>query len=466
MQVPILSGSISTEQADVLASLPVNLDIVPGGASLSRAYLHSTPGVTPFAVSGAQDHGGIMWNGQHYRALGPKLTIVGQDGSLTEAGNIGVALTPDVARTRFDYSFTHLGINRGVGLYLYDGTTVTRITDPDLGDCLDFTWMRGQFISTDGTSIVVTQLSDPFAVDPLKYGSAEDDPDGIVGLLRLGTQLVALGTNTVQFFSYVGGSGFPFEANLNATISVGCVGRYGKVLYDNGFAWVGQRRNQQLGVWYSEGGDPVKLSTREVDDRLALEPNPAAIIVEERTDHNERRLFVHLSDCTLEYLKTASEGLQTRVWVELRGNRTLDARYRPRSPVLAYGKWIVGDADGDGLGVIDETTASVFGEQVGWRFDTPLAANEGKGGLLHRLELTGMPGRGGPSSAFMSWTLDGQTYGEERVAAPVENGERTARLQWRPHKRFTNYIGLRFRGDSTALASWARMDADVEGLGL
>lgn len=458
MEIPILSGVITDEQANINASLPINLEIIPSPASFSKAYLRSAPGVTAFGDYPGADFGGVIWNGTHYRTMDTMLVKVAQDGTTTAIGTAGIG------RTRFDYSFTHLMISRGKALYLYDGTTIQEVTDPDLGKSIDALWMRGQFVSTDGKSIVVTQISDPFSVDPNKYIGAEDDPDPIVGLLRIGTQLVALGGNTIQFFSYTGGSGFPFDANLNATISIGCVGRFGKVLYDNGFAWVGQRRNQQLGVWYSEGGDPVKLSTREVDERLANEPNPQSIQVEERTDHNERRLYIHLSDCTLVYLKTASEALQSRVWYVAYGDRTQSRIYRPRHPVLAYGQWVVGFEDGVGLGVIDETTSKVKGAQIGWQFDTPLAYNESKGGIMHRIDLTGMPGRGGPSTAFMSWTLDGETWSEERACAPIPSGGRTNSISWRPHKRFGTYLGLRFRGDSGALASWSRIDAEVEGL--
>ncbi len=443
----------------MIVSLPVNLECVASDAGFSKAYFHSAPGVAPFSSYAAQDFGGIIWNGLHYRAMGDNLVTVAQDGSVSVVGSIGTA-----APTRFDYSFTQLMINRGTSLYLYDGTTITQITDVDLGDSLDALWMDGYFISTDGRSIVVTQLADPFSVDPLKYGSAEADPDSVVGLLKLRAQLVVLGGYTIQFFSNEGGGGFPFRASTNATISTGCIGRDAKALYDNGFAWVGARRNQKPSVWYSEGGDPVKLSTREVDDIIAADPAQSQIQIEERTDHNERRLYVHLSDRSLVYLKTASEGLGSRIWYAAYSNRTLTARYRPRFPVLAYGKWIVGDADGNGLGVIDETTATVFGNVVGWRFDTPFSYNEAKGGIAHRLELTGMPGRGGPSTVFMSWTLDGETWSEERATKSIPAGGRGARVSWRPHKRFGNYIGLRFRGDSQAIASWARLDADVEGL--
>jgi hypothetical protein len=38
-------------------------------------------------------------------------------------------------------------------------------------------WIDSFFMTTDGTYVIVTELSDPMQVKPLKYGSAEEDPD-------------------------------------------------------------------------------------------------------------------------------------------------------------------------------------------------------------------------------------------------------------------------------------------------
>ncbi|MEG7616793.1 hypothetical protein U2069_14900, partial [Listeria monocytogenes] len=71
----------------------------------------------------------------------------------------------------FAYSFTRLAVAAGGSLYYYDGATLVRVTDVDLGVCNDVVFLDGYFLSTDGEFIVQTELSDPAAVNPLKYGS-------------------------------------------------------------------------------------------------------------------------------------------------------------------------------------------------------------------------------------------------------------------------------------------------------
>ena len=144
----------------------------------------------------------------------------------------------------------------------------------------------------------------------------------------------------------------------------------------------------------------------------------------------------------------------------------MDKPYRPRNAVLVGSRWIVGDTESSALGYLDDATGKHFGEAVGWQFQSQLMYNGAKGGIIHSLELIGLPGRGqsGPASIFFSYTVDGQQWSVERALSMGVPNERTKRMQWRPHKRFGNYLGLRFRGDSSALAGWAALEAQMEGL--
>jgi hypothetical protein len=90
--------------------------------------------------------------------------------------------------------------------------TLTHVTDTDLGPVVDMLWIDGYTMTTDGTSIIVTELNDPTSVLPLKYGSAEEDPDMVTGLIKARDEAYALGQYTIQVFQNVGGNGFPVPA--------------------------------------------------------------------------------------------------------------------------------------------------------------------------------------------------------------------------------------------------------------
>ena len=462
MQIPLLSGVLASEQADFNLSMPINLEGVSIDTGISKGYLRSAMGATTLGAGGpGVDRGGILFNGLLHRVMGTKLVSVSSSGVVTVLGDVGG--TGPVA---LDFGFGRLAIQSGTNLYYWDGATLVQVTDPDLGPCIDVAWFNGQYFSTDGTYIVATNINDPTVVDPLKYGSAEQDPDGINGLLRIRNELAVTGGETIEFFDYVGGAGFPLQVNSGATIPIGCAGSRAKCIFSQTFAFVGAGRNQSNGVWLAGGGTAEKLSTRAIDDFLAAEPNPSGIELESRVSRDEERLYVHLSDKTLVYLRQASTAAQQQIWYVARSGLGMDKAYRLRHAVLFNNEWIVGDTETASLGVLSEAEATHFGEAVGWRFDTRLTYNSGNGFIVHQLELVGLPGRGttGNPVAYLSTTLDGETWSLERANRIGLSGQRRKRIVWNQHNRARNYMGMRFRGSSSALAGWAALEAQIEGL--
>jgi len=389
--------------------------------------------------------------------MGTGLVRVNADGSVITLGDVGGS-----GPCGFDYSFDRLAIRSGTQLFYWNGADLAEVTDPDLGQVRDHLWIDGYFMTTDGTSVVVTELSDPTAVHPLKYGSAEADPDPVTGLIKVRQtdEAFVLGRFTIQIFQNVGGNGFPFQPVRGGTIPYGCVGAMAKAQFVGSFAFVGSARDEALGVYLAGDGSAAKISTRAVDDALAKIDDPSSIEVERRVYRDEQRLIVHLPDESWAYLAKASAAVQEPVWHRLQSG--YGAPYRPCNAVLAYGKMIVGDRKSAALAVLSEDSAEHFGELFHWRFDAGLIYNQGKGGLIHSIELVGLPGRGGSSHQFLSMTRDGRTFSVER-GIKVDAGERRKRVQWRPNTRFSNYLGLRFRGYG-GLPGFAAIEADVRPL--
>lgn len=456
--IPLISGFGATQNADLTAVYPINLEQVPADSGISKGYVRSAMGATTIGAGPGIDRGGILYNGLCYRVMGTSLVTVDAFGTVNTLADVGGS-----GPVSMDYGFGMLAIRSGMNLFYWNGTGLIQVVDPDLGQCLDVVWMDGYYISTDGTSIVVTQLSDPTSVNPLKYGSAEADPDPIVGLGRLRNELLAFGSNTIEFYTDQGGSNFPFQVSDGATIPIGCVGPQAKVRFNQTYAFVGGGRNQAIGVWLVGGGTASKLSTRAIDDMLAQVADPSIIQLEARVSRDEQRLYVHLPDRTLVCPSNAAQAAGEAVWYVARSGIGMNQPYRLRNAVMAYGMWIVGDTQSGAIGKLDEGTADHFGAETGWQGQTALLYNQGKGGIIHGLELVGLPGRAAkPENVFWSYTKDGETWTQERASRASVPGARTMRVTTNPHKRFRNYMGVRYRG--AGLAAWAALNADVEAL--
>lgn len=460
--IPILSGISAANDSGLNLSYPINLEPVPTKSGLANGFMRTAPGAVPFATGPGLDRGGISWNGILYRVMGTKLVKVAANGVVTEIGDVGSG-----GPVNMDYGFDLLAVNSGTKLYYSNGTSLNQVTDTDLGAVYDVLWMDGYYVTTDGVNIVVTDLADPYAVNPLKYGSAEEDPDMVVALFKLRGELYVLGQYTIQVFSNVGGSGFPFQANTAATVPVGCVGPNARTAFYQTLAFVGSGRGEAPAVYLLDGGTAAKISTRWIDDQIAAVADQTSITMETRMSRDERRLLVHLPDKTLIYCANASRISGQACWYIAHSGLGLDRPYRMRNSVFCYGKWYCGDTQSAQVGVLDDQVSTHFGDAAGWRFETLLLYNEGKGAILHDVELAGLPGRaplGVNPVAFMSTTVDGETWSMERACSTGKRGDLGRRVQWRLHRRFNNYMGLRFRGASEALAGWSTCQATVEGL--
>ena len=182
MQIPILNGIFADSSPDLRTSYPVNLVPVPKDSGISKGYLRPGDGIVANGSGPGIDRGGINWRGELYRVMGTKLVEIDSNGVVTELGDVG---GPTNEMVTMDYGFGRLAIASGGRLYYWDESSLVQVTDPDLGLVLDVVWADGYYMTTDGSSLVVTELSDPTQVNPLKYGSSEVDPDPIVALLKL-----------------------------------------------------------------------------------------------------------------------------------------------------------------------------------------------------------------------------------------------------------------------------------------
>lgn len=468
-QISILSGTVTDPGADYRASLPVNLVAVPGQNGIANGYFRTAPGLTRFDTSSptinGYGRGGINWCGVLYRVIGSKLVRVGSDGAITVIGDVGDDGTP----VSMDYSFDRLAIASAKALYYYDGNSLTHVTDENLGAALDVTWMDGYFVTTDGTSIVVTELNDPTAVDPLKYGSSEANPDPIMGTMKLREELYAFNRYTIEVFDNVGSADFPFTRNTGAMIEKGAVGIHAFCEIEQGLAFLGSGRNEPCSVYLGGGGSASTIATREIEDILKeyTDNELATAIVEKRVDRRHRNLVISLPRHTLTYDLAASSAFQQPIWLISSSSTDFSAPLRAWNFVFCYNKWTCDDREDTRIGYLDDGVFTHYGEDVGWRFDTALLYNASNGAIIHSLEIVGLPGRAALNTdpcMFLSFTKDGLTWSNERQIALGKQGESHKRLAYRPSMFFRNYLGIRYRGANAALIAITRLEAELEAL--
>jgi len=460
-QLSILNGIYSETLPDIRVSYPKNLVPVPLQQTASAGYLRAAEGITKKGTGPGDDRGGINWNGAHYRVMGSKFVSIDENGVVTEIDDVG-----NGGYVTLDYSFDYLGITSNEDLFLYNGAVVTQVTDPDLGTVLDHIWVDGYFMTTDGEFLIVTDIADPFSVNPVKYGSSEADPDPIKAIHN---EPYALNRYTVEIFDNVGGTGFPFSRVEGAQVQHGSVGTHSCCVFLDTIVFVGGGRNESISVWLVDKGNSQKLATREIDIILSeySEELLAKILVEARIDKGHESIYIHLPDKTLVYDASASRMLQQQVWYILSSAKTGTGEYRGRSLVYIFGDWWVGDSQSHGVGVLDETRSEHWGEGVEWDFNTTLIYQDGNSAIFHELELMALANSDSESGQYTvstQYSSDGESYSNPIAITTAIPTGRNKNLTWLAQGSMKNWRIQRFFGTSDSKLSFLRLEARMEAL--
>lgn len=433
---------------------------------VSNGYLKPTDGLVSQGTGAGIDRGAINWNGVCYRVMGTKFCSVGENGGITVLGDVEGS-----GEVSMDYSSTLLAIASNGKLWYWDGAAINQVTDPDLGTVLDVMWIDGYFMTTDGTFLVVTELTDPYAINPLQYGSSEADPDPVVALLKYRDEAYALNRYTIELFDNQPGNPntFPFQRIKTAQIMRGCVGTHACAVFLEQIAFLGSGRNEAPAVWLGTNSQTSKISTQEIDTVLAgyTEAQLALSVLEVRVEQDVQLLYVHLPDQTLVYDGATSVKFQEPVWFILTSSLVGLSQYRARNFVWCYDKWLCGDPTSTTYGYLVQDVSTHYGNRIGWDFSTQIAWNETKGAQFHEIELTGLPGRvalGDDPTIWTSYSFDGELFSQEAPIKAGKQGQRGKRLCWFQQGFMQNVRIQKFRGTSDAHLPIARLDAVVEPL--
>ena len=302
----------------------------------------------------------------------------------------------------------------------------------------------------------------------------------------------------------MGGDLFPFARIEGAQIQKGCIGTQACCVFVDAMAFLGGGRNEAPGIYLGVSATTTKVSTQEIDNILQqyTEDQLSTVKLESRNDKAHEHLYVHLPDQTLVYDASASRELQEQVWFVLVSTTAGIAQYRARNIVWCYNKWLVGDPQSSAIGYLAQSTGHHWGQQVRWEFGTLIVYNESNGAIFNKLELVALTGSVALNTQVISgllqengffllqedsqyillelavsnslaldnpqistsYSLDGRSWSQDRFISVGTAGDTKKRLAWFQQGHMRNWRIQRFRGDSSAHVSFARLEAQLEAL--
>ncbi len=419
LKLPISIGDKHGSETDYRDELLVNYTLVSKQIKGDQGYILSHPGLTLLGTASGIDRGGWFNSKQdsHLRVSGDRLVSISSVGVSTDIGSI-----PGDSHAIMDNSFKTQGILADGRFFLYDGSTLTQVIDPDIGSPIDFKWINGVYFFTDGENLYHTTALSEQNIEPLTFATSEFSPDRTYGLIKNEqNQIVALNRYTMEWFRDVRTAAtvgvFGFSRIQGKAVKVGIVGTNCKVEVGGKIYILGGRKGADPSVHVVSGGNDTRIATREVDKIINqyTEDELQSVVMETRTQFGDAFIVIRLPDYTLLFNLTvaALHGNQYG-WTIAKTGVVDSSPWRGRNGVFdpRISKWVYGDSIDGAIGYLDELTAAQYGEQMEGIFYSPIIDLETYS--INEMEMETIPGfHSGPITVFMSQSFDGVVRGQE-----------------------------------------------------
>lgn len=238
----------------------------------TRVAIYGTPGLNLFI-----DQGDTPWRGLH-PFPGNNLLYGVHRGTFYQIDNAGSVVsrgTINSTEGRVDIcdDGTLITVVDGDEIYSYDTSTpatpIAAVADADRptspNTCI---FQAGRILTDeDGTGqFKGSELYDNTDWDPLDFATAESNPDNLVRIINYRGTVVLFGDYTTEFWSNVGGSGFPYSRILQADVEYGLAARWSVGRFAGTFAFLAKNREGQSIVAVLNGyNTPTRISNFELE---------------------------------------------------------------------------------------------------------------------------------------------------------------------------------------------------------
>jgi len=193
-------------------------ELADNTAVKSPFVLHGFPGMLLHGtIASGKDRGMIFHQQVVYKVTGTKLYSVASDGTHTELGDI-----PGSSRCILDGIGSNVVITTGGSAYVWDGSTISTVSDPDLETPNSCTHLNNQIIyDGDGGRFGSSDVGDATNIDGLNYATAESRADDLLRVKAFDQLLYLLGVESIEVWWNSGVGNPPFDRLQGGIIEVG-----------------------------------------------------------------------------------------------------------------------------------------------------------------------------------------------------------------------------------------------------
>ncbi len=353
---------------------------------------------------------------------------------------IGTLSSSSSQRFQLSQNGTQLTIIDRIGnAYVADSSSVALVTDPNYIPATDTEFIDGYtiyagvdlFDSGRKDGYLISALDDSSTIDD-DFGSAESEPDKIVGVKKYNGQLWLFGSETIEVHQNTGNQDFPFERISGAILDKGCISTASIAQEEKFLAWLGSDKIFYIAQGYSYQAIASKAITQAVEQLKRVD---------------DAFSFIHIQDGHKFYTttfptdqKTFSYDITENLWHERKSLNLCNelAQWRANNYEIFAGKSLIGDFE---RGIIYEVDTETFAEGDQTLISevvSKIISSKSSKFNIHRLELDfdvglgTLIGQGENPQVMLQLSVDGgRTYGQELWRDLGKQGEYRTRAEWR-----------------------------------
>jgi len=475
--LPIANGAYMSESLPLSAQECVNwYPHIPDVPALNTDTMRGTPGLYQVATSGASvtdaSRGEKTFKSQLYVVNGPTLYRVNSDNTMDNLGQI--ESTGRVCMVNNETQLLIL-VPGGKGyIFTDDPDTLTEITDGDFrasGNPQYACFVDGYFVfTTDEKKFIVSALNDGLNYNALDFGSAESSPDGTVVPFVHKNQLFIGGEYTLEAFSNIGGTDFPFQ-RTGLFLPQGVFAPFSPTRTKDTLLFVGGGEDESPAVWALDGNSTQKVSTQAIDDMLLRLTSDEVADVYGWSYGQAGHYFVGfaLPDTTIVFDTTTNRWHERKSRVTRTGDLVETIGYRVRGFATAYGELYVTDSQDGRIGIAEIDIYTEYDADIVRTVATQPFQNNMEPFFLPLLEVTVESGVGNadcpdPQIRLQVSRDGGKTWSDERSRSMGAVGQYNRRAVWRRNGRTARFDVYRLIMSDPVKPVILQLTAQMEGV--
>lgn len=437
--MPRVPMPLPTRHGEMKSKFVTSTSLVNGFVETDRQTspaIYGGPGLTLYATCGTGPIRGEKKFGSVLAVVsGDSLYTVAQGGAVTYRGYVQGSSPVSMAHNGTQLVIVADDAERS---YVWNGTTLAQITDPDFlgASSVDFIDQYFVFTKKNGQQFFVSSLADGSSYDATDVASAEAKPDNLLCVIVDNREVLLFGTDSVEGWYNAGDADFPL-ARSTTFVEYGLVARDAVAKADNTVFWLASDNT----IRALRGGSPQIISDHAVSH-----------FIEQWSDLSATRAFSYaFRGHTFFVLRNpdgcvaidAATGL-----THLRKSYNSET-WRVSSGETIWGVTILGDATNGNLYLLDADAHDEDGEHLVREWVSTTMSPTGNPFTLDEVEIeievgVGLvSGQGVNPIAWLQVSRDsGETWGTRMERNIGARGVRELRIVWEDFGQFPPHGGV------------------------